>query len=269
MADRKLVYPSSGQRMSTTTTVDLFQTFPSVSACAPLLSQPPPAPGVSHFGDTWTFSCNCQVGWRLFCRLLLIIRFCRHFALIALLFGCSQTQSAFPKFSPRRRRCRRRRRRPLWRKSDTANRKNMSWQDYVDKQLLASGFVNHAAIIGTDGALWAKSAAFNVSLNLFVWIVKWKMWTPPTSSPNASILSGDFFFSSCFPYMDMWQLNHRPIIWPRRLDWIGYRLLFTDGLPFWEMKVNLKILQPVKGGSVSGGDTPGSFNVGRCSFILF
>ena len=41
----------------------------------------------------------------------------------------------------------------------------MSWQDYVDKQLLASGFVNHAAIIGTDGALWAKSAAFNVSLH--------------------------------------------------------------------------------------------------------
>lgn len=38
----------------------------------------------------------------------------------------------------------------------------MSWQDYVDKQLLASGFVNHAAIIGTDGSLWAKSAAFNV-----------------------------------------------------------------------------------------------------------
>jgi len=39
----------------------------------------------------------------------------------------------------------------------------MSWQDYVDKQLLASGFVNHAAIIGTDGSLWAKSAAFNVT----------------------------------------------------------------------------------------------------------
>ncbi len=38
----------------------------------------------------------------------------------------------------------------------------MSWQDYVDKQLLASGFVNHAAIIGSDGSLWAKSAAFNV-----------------------------------------------------------------------------------------------------------
>jgi len=40
----------------------------------------------------------------------------------------------------------------------------MSWQDYVDKQLLASGFVNHAAIIGSDGALWAKSASFDVSI---------------------------------------------------------------------------------------------------------
>lgn len=39
----------------------------------------------------------------------------------------------------------------------------MSWQDYVDKQLVASGFVNHAAIIGNDGALWAKSANFNVT----------------------------------------------------------------------------------------------------------
>ena len=51
----------------------------------------------------------------------------------------------------------------------------MSWQDYVDKQLLASGFVNHAAIIGSDGALWAKSASFDVSITrtlchfIFVW----------------------------------------------------------------------------------------------------
>lgn len=43
----------------------------------------------------------------------------------------------------------------------------MSWQDYVDKQLLASGFVNHAAIIGSDGSLWAKSAAFNVIFIFF------------------------------------------------------------------------------------------------------
>jgi len=39
----------------------------------------------------------------------------------------------------------------------------MSWQDYVDKQLVDSGFINHAAIIGNDGVLWAKSANFNVT----------------------------------------------------------------------------------------------------------
>lgn len=41
------------------------------------------------------------------------------------------------------------------------NRFKMSWQDHVDKQLIAHGFT-HAAIIGLDGNVWAKSAAFNV-----------------------------------------------------------------------------------------------------------
>ena len=53
----------------------------------------------------------------------------------------------------------------------------MSWQDYVDKQLLASGFVNHAAIIGIDGSLWAKSAAFNVNISTilctFYYVPSW------------------------------------------------------------------------------------------------
>jgi len=38
----------------------------------------------------------------------------------------------------------------------------MSWQDYVDKQLLASGFTHAAIIAAGDGAVWARSAAFNV-----------------------------------------------------------------------------------------------------------
>jgi len=125
----------------------------------------------------------------------------------------------------------------------------MSWQDYVDKQLLASGFVNHAAIIGTDGALWAKSAAFNVSFfqNYLIEFLP----VENVDAPHLVTQRQHFlwrFFSSCFPYMDMWQLNHRPIISPRRFHWMCYRLLFTDGLPFWEMKVNLNILEPVKGG---------------------
>lgn len=40
---------------------------------------------------------------------------------------------------------------------------NMSWQDYVDKQLLASKCVTKAAIAGHDGNVWAKSENFDVS----------------------------------------------------------------------------------------------------------
>lgn len=40
----------------------------------------------------------------------------------------------------------------------------MSWQDYVDNQLLASHCVSRAAIAGHDGGIWAKSEGFEVSL---------------------------------------------------------------------------------------------------------
>jgi len=39
----------------------------------------------------------------------------------------------------------------------------MSWQDYVDKQLLASRCVTKAAIAGHDGNVWAKSEDFEVT----------------------------------------------------------------------------------------------------------
>lgn len=39
----------------------------------------------------------------------------------------------------------------------------MSWQDYVDRQLLASKCVTKAAIVGHDGNIWAKSEDFGVS----------------------------------------------------------------------------------------------------------
>lgn len=39
----------------------------------------------------------------------------------------------------------------------------MSWQDYVDKQLMASRCVSKAAIAGHDGNLWAKSEGFELS----------------------------------------------------------------------------------------------------------
>lgn len=42
----------------------------------------------------------------------------------------------------------------------------MSWQDYVDKQLLASRCVTKAAIAGHDGNVWAKSENFEVSTTI-------------------------------------------------------------------------------------------------------
>ncbi|XP_072936803.1 profilin [Epargyreus clarus] len=39
----------------------------------------------------------------------------------------------------------------------------MSWQDYVDKQLMASRCVTKAAIAGHDGNVWAKSEGFDIS----------------------------------------------------------------------------------------------------------
>lgn len=47
----------------------------------------------------------------------------------------------------------------------------MSWQDYVDNQLIASKCVSKAAIAGHDGALWAKSAGFEV---IYKFIVTYK-----------------------------------------------------------------------------------------------
>lgn len=38
----------------------------------------------------------------------------------------------------------------------------MSWQDYVDKQLMASRCVTKAAIAGHDGNVWAKSEGFEI-----------------------------------------------------------------------------------------------------------
>merc|ERR1712059_83314 len=41
--------------------------------------------------------------------------------------------------------------------------RRMSWQSYVDEQLIASGMVTAAAIAGHDGNIWAKSNGFNAS----------------------------------------------------------------------------------------------------------
>jgi profilin len=47
----------------------------------------------------------------------------------------------------------------------------MSWQDYVDKQLLASQCVTKACIAGLDGNVWAKSDGFEVAKEEIVKLV--------------------------------------------------------------------------------------------------
>ncbi|EAU86754.1 hypothetical protein CC1G_06515 [Coprinopsis cinerea okayama7 len=39
----------------------------------------------------------------------------------------------------------------------------MSWQTYVDTNLVGSGRVTHAAIIGLQGGVWASSPGFNLT----------------------------------------------------------------------------------------------------------
>ena len=39
----------------------------------------------------------------------------------------------------------------------------MSWQNYVDQQLMGSGVMTNAIIAGHDGTLWAKSEQVQVS----------------------------------------------------------------------------------------------------------
>ena len=38
----------------------------------------------------------------------------------------------------------------------------MSWQEYVDNQLVGTGLVESAAIVGLDGSIWAKTANFDL-----------------------------------------------------------------------------------------------------------
>jgi len=42
----------------------------------------------------------------------------------------------------------------------------MSWQSYVDDQLMATKLVKNAVICGHDGNIWATSEGFSVSARL-------------------------------------------------------------------------------------------------------
>merc|ERR1712121_5878 len=40
---------------------------------------------------------------------------------------------------------------------------NMSWQSYVDDQLISTNMIKNAVIAGHDGNIWASSSGFNVT----------------------------------------------------------------------------------------------------------
>lgn len=44
----------------------------------------------------------------------------------------------------------------------------MSWQAYVDTNLVGTGSVSQAAIYGAQGGVWASSPGFAVSIFLFI-----------------------------------------------------------------------------------------------------
>lgn len=48
----------------------------------------------------------------------------------------------------------------------------MSWQDYVDNQLIASHCVSKAAIAGHDGSVWAKTQGFEVGKHFSIQFTK-------------------------------------------------------------------------------------------------
>lgn len=80
----------------------------------------------------------------------------------------------------------------------------MSWQDYVDNQLIASQCVSKACIAGHDGGVWAKSDGFEVSFLSFRFflplIVKSRKFRISSSSSSTANLSNS--------YSD-WVIRHR------------------------------------------------------------
>ncbi|KAG9393428.1 Profilin [Carpediemonas membranifera] len=48
----------------------------------------------------------------------------------------------------------------------------MSWQEYVDVQLLSTGTLRHAAILGHAGDVWATSNGFNIDQAEIAKIIK-------------------------------------------------------------------------------------------------
>jgi Profilin len=69
----------------------------------------------------------------------------------------------------------------------------MSWQDYVDNQLIASQCVSKACIAGHDGGVWAKSEGFDVS----IFIMQKKNEKKKNFAISKTAFFGEIFLAGC------------------------------------------------------------------------
>ncbi|THH08678.1 hypothetical protein EW145_g2544 [Phellinidium pouzarii] len=70
----------------------------------------------------------------------------------------------------------------------------MSWQVYVDENLLGTGKVKRAAIIGLQGGVWAASAGYNLSVEEQKAVVS-AFNDPVRTQANGIKLAGNKFFT--------------------------------------------------------------------------
>ncbi|RSH84044.1 profilin, required for normal timing of actin polymerization in response to thermal stress [Saitozyma podzolica] len=71
----------------------------------------------------------------------------------------------------------------------------MSWQAYVDDQLLATGKVTKAAIIGKQGGIWAASSGYNLAQKEQDFVTKTAFKDPGAAQGNGITLAGFKFMT--------------------------------------------------------------------------
>ncbi|EJT99496.1 profilin [Dacryopinax primogenitus] len=70
----------------------------------------------------------------------------------------------------------------------------MSWQEYVDVQLLSTGNIQRAAIIGQAGGVWASSAGYTLSPQEQQAVLR--VFTDPSAAQASGVrLAGKKFFA--------------------------------------------------------------------------
>lgn len=72
----------------------------------------------------------------------------------------------------------------------------MSWQSYVDDQLLSTKQVTHAVICGHDGSIWASSSGFQVTADELKTLISKYANTETLASSGVTIAGTKYMFLS-------------------------------------------------------------------------